>query len=62
MVERKDSGGVQNMNQSEGSTTMNTLLRMLEESQNKLEAQIRDNTDLRLRLQELEMIDRAVAA
>ena len=62
MVERKDSGGVQNMNPSEGSTTMNTLLRMLEESQNKLEAQIRDNTDLRLRLQELEMIDRAVAA
>ena len=50
------------MNPSEGSTTMNTLLRMLEESQNKLEAQIRDNTDLRLRLQELEMIDRAVAA
>ena len=62
MVERTESGGVMNMNPSEGSATMNTLLRMLEESQNKLEVQLRDNTELRLRLQELEMIDRAVVA
>ena len=37
---------------------MDTLLRMLEESQGKLESQMRENTELRLQLKEMEMIDR----
>ena len=37
---------------------MSTLLRMLEESQGKLEHQMRENAELRLNLKELEMIDR----
>ena len=37
---------------------MSTLLRMLEESQGKLEQQMRENAELRLNLKELEMIDR----
>ena len=37
---------------------MTTLLRMLEESQGKLEQQMRENAELRLNLKELEMIDR----
>ena len=36
---------------------MQVLLRMHEESQNKLEEQMRENTELRLRIKELEMTE-----
>ena len=42
-----------------GSDAMATLLRMLEESQSKLEQQMRENAELRLHMKELQMVDRA---
>ena len=42
-----------------GSDAMATLLRMLEESQSKLEQQMQENAELRLHMKELQMMDRA---
>ena len=47
-----------NWQEQQNDSAMSTLLRMLEESQGKLEQQMRENAELRLNLKELEMIDR----